>query len=317
MKRAGNFITLLLLASCTFNAVSFTSRLSKNDNLSIADNKHPRRRNNVALNAEEKVTPKSQLENLVANSKSISILRKFGKKQDADVILPSMAAGAAVALAMVPEAVAFSFVAGVNPLVGLWTTVALGFVAAATGGRAGICSSASGACSVVIAGLCKSHGPAYLSGCALLAGMIQMLAGALGLGKFIRLVPHPVMLGFVNGLAIVMTRSQLGSFRDAATGAFLTLSSPLGRATYGITALTMFLIRGVFPKVKNETVQKIPPTLGAVAITSIISRLLNLPLKTLGDVAGAETFRGGLAGKYFSETFDSFHFYETSFAVSP
>lgn len=101
---------------------------------------------------------------------------------------------------MVPEAVAFAFVAGVSPLVGLWTTVVLGFVAASLGGRPGICSSASGACSVVVASLCASHGPAYLSVCAMMAGLFQVAGGALGLGKFIRLVPHPVMLGFVNGL---------------------------------------------------------------------------------------------------------------------
>jgi len=125
----------------------------------------------------------SQLEDLIVNSKSINILRKTG-----EVAGPSMAAGAAVALAMVPEAVAFSFVAGVNPLVGLWTTVFLGFVAAATGGRAGICSSASGACSVVIAALCRSHGPAYLSGCAILAGLLQISGGLLGLGKYVFLL---------------------------------------------------------------------------------------------------------------------------------
>ena len=104
-------------------------------------------------------------------------------------------AGLATSLAMVPEAVAFSFVAGVNPLVGLWTTVTLGFVAAALGGRAGICSSASGACSVVVAALCVSHGPVYLSACAIMAGSLQVFGSIMGFGKFIR-------LGFVNDLAI-------------------------------------------------------------------------------------------------------------------
>ena len=110
-------------------------------------------------------------------------------------------------LAMIPEAVAFSFVAGVNPLVGLWTTVVLGFVAASLGGRAGICSSASGACTVVVAALCATHGPAYLSACAVLAGACQVLAGVAGMGKLVRLVPHPVMLGFVNGLGEFLAQS--------------------------------------------------------------------------------------------------------------
>ncbi|KAL7566101.1 hypothetical protein ACA910_003876 [Epithemia clementina (nom. ined.)] len=83
---------------------------------------------------------------------------------------------------MVPEAVAFAFVAGVSPLVGLWTTVVLGFIAATLGGRAGICSSASGACSIVVASLGASHGPAYLSACAILAGLFQISAGLLGFG---------------------------------------------------------------------------------------------------------------------------------------
>ena len=253
--------------------------------------------------ANQKSTPISQLEDLVANSKSINILKKIGKSESANVIVPSIAAGAAVALAMVPEAVAFSFVAGVHPLVGLWTTVALGLVAASFGGRAGICSSASGACSVVVAALCKSHGPAYLSGCALLAGLLQIFGGVMGFGKFIRLVPHPVMLGFVNGLTVVMLRSQLGSFRDATTGAFLTIFSPVGRATYGIAGLTMALIRVILPRIKNDFVQKIPPTLGAVALTSIVSNIFKLPLQTLGDIAGAETFRGGLAGECLFKIF--------------
>ena len=123
----------------------------------------------------------------------------FGPVQDKETLAKATTAGLAVSLAMVPEAVAFAFVAGVSPLVGLWTTVVLGFFAAAVG-RPGTCSSASGACSVVVAALCASHGPAYLSLCALMAGFLQLAGGAMGLGKFIRLVPHPAMLGFVNGL---------------------------------------------------------------------------------------------------------------------
>ena len=193
---------------------------------------------------------------------------------------------------MIPEAVSFAFVAGVNPLVGLWTTVVLGFFAAAFGGRAGICSSASGACSVVVAALCASHGPAYLSACALLAGGIQILAGVLKLGRFVRLIPHPVMLGFVNGLALVMVKAQLVHFKDAATGTFLNIMSKSGAAMYGLTAFTMLLVR-LIPKIK--ALRAIPPSLGAVATATLVARLLKLPVKTLADVAGAETFRGGLA----------------------
>lgn len=232
----------------------------------------------------------SQFESIVGNAKT---LNPFGssKKTDGRVVLQSLAAGLAVSLAMVPEAISFAFVAGVNPLVGLWTTVLLGFVAATFGGRAGICSSASGACAVVVAALSVSHGPSYLSACAIMAGALQILfGGILGAGKFIRLVPHPVMLGFVNGLAVVMSRAQLIHFQDAATGTWFPLTSAAGKATYGITALTIALVQ-LIPKI----LPSIPPSLGAVTVATVISKVGKLPIKTLADAAGADTFRGGLA----------------------
>lgn len=203
-------------------------------------------------------------------------------KDRKNTLVKASAAGIAVALAMIPEAVAFSFVAGVNPLTGLWTTVLLGFTAASLGGRAGICSSASGACSVVVASLGRSHGPAYLAATAVLAGLFQMTGGILNMGRFIRLVPHPVMLGFVNGLAIVMTKAQLAHFQG------LSLASKTGASTYGIAALTMALVK-ILPKVTKA----IPPTLGAVILATITTRALGLPVTTLTDVAGASTFAGG------------------------
>ena len=209
-------------------------------------------------------------------------------KSERQKILKASTSGLAVSLAMVPEAVAFAFVAGVNPLVGLWTTVVLGFVAAALGGRAGICSSASGACSVVVAALCASHGPTYLSACAILAGFLQVSAGLLGIGKLINLVPHPVMIGFLNGLAVVMTKAQMLHFKTG--GSFMSLSSSLGASTYGIAALTMALVK-LLPKFKPT--KAIPPSLGAVAISSVVAKLFSIPAKTLADVAGAETFAGG------------------------
>lgn len=204
-------------------------------------------------------------------------------------LIKASTSGLAVSLAMVPEAVAFAFVAGVNPLVGLWTTVVLGFTAASLGGRAGICSSASGACSVVVAALCASHGPAYLSACAILAGLLQVGGGLLGVGKLINLVPHPVMLGFVNGLAIVMTKAQMMHFKTSA-GNFMSPTSPQGAATYGIAILTMFLVK-LLPRLTSV----IPPSLGAVAIASALSKFFSLPAITLSDVAGADTFAGGLS----------------------
>ena len=248
--------------------------------------------------------PPSQAESVVINAKSVTAESFRDTTVDDDnknklsVWLRSSAAGLAVSLAMVPKAVAFSFVAGVSPLVGLWTTVVLGFVAAILGGRAGICSSASGACSVVVAALCASHGPGYVSTCAILAGALQVLAGCLGLGKFIRLVPHPVMLGFVNGLAIVMTRAQLVHFRSSSAngGGFLSLLTAQGASMYGVTALTMVLVK-LWPKVsqKVRALASIPSTLAAVVLSTVVAKGLQLPVRTLADIAGAETFGGGWA----------------------
>jgi hypothetical protein len=235
--------------------------------------------------------PPSQIESITENAKS---LNPFGNHlMERETILTSLASGLAVSLAMVPEAISFAFVAGVSPLVGLWTTVFLGFVAAAFGGRAGICSSASGACSIVVASLCASHGPSYLSACAIMAGILQMvLGGYVGVGKWIRLVPHPVMLGFVNGLTIVMFRAQLMHFRTSSTGPFLSLSSVAGRSMYGMTALTMLLVRTI-PMIKQLRV--VPPSLGAVTFCVILAKVLKIPVKTLSDVSGLDTFRGGLS----------------------
>ena len=250
-------------------------------------------------NEKKNEKPPSQVESIVKNAKTLKPLKKSeindsqnaNKKKSAEYV-QALAAGLAVSLAMVPEAVAFSFVAGVSPLVGLWTTVTLGFTAALFGGRAGICSSASGACSVVVAALCASHSPVYLSACAIMAGLFQVCGGYLGFGKFIRLVPHPVMLGFVNGLAVVMTRAQMTHFKNPLTGSFLNPTTPDGAAMYGLTAATMVLVR-LLPKIKIT--KAIPPSLGAVTLMSIVAQVFKLPVKTLADVAGASTFTGGLS----------------------
>jgi len=291
-RRAARTVLLLLLlcSSSTVTAEAFTLKGGASASVRSAINPFAR----FVKTADKYDVPldPSQVESISTNAK---LLQPFGNIDiDAlrDTVPRSLAAGLAVSLAMVPEAVSFAFVAGVNPLVGLWTTVVLGFFAATFGGRAGICSSASGACSVVVAALCASHGPAYLSACALLAGAIQILAGALKLGRFVRLIPHPVMLGFVNGLALVMFKAQLVHFKDASTGAFLNVMTKSGAAMYGLTAFTMMLVR-LIPKIK--ALRAVPPSLGAVVTATVASRMLKLPVKTLADVAGAETFRGGLA----------------------
>ena len=129
--------------------------------------------------------------------------------------------GLTVALALVPEAVAFAFVAGVAPLVGLYAAFMVGLITACIGGRPGMISGATGALAVVMVSLVAQHGVEYLFITVVLMGVLQILAGILKLGKFIRIVPYPVMLGFVNGLAIVIFLAQLGQFGEAGQPGWL------------------------------------------------------------------------------------------------
>jgi len=196
------------------------------------------------------------------------------------------ASGLFVALLMIPEVLAYSFVAGVSPLVGLWTTVCMGLTATAVGGRpAGVCSSASAACAVIVASLSAAQGPAYVSACAVLAGLFQVAFGKLGLAQLARLIPHPVMLGFVNGLALLLAKSQWTHFRG------LTPLSASGIATYFVTALTMIVTKFMPPAISRV----IPTSLGAIGLVTLLSNALKLPVATLKDVAGASTFAGGLS----------------------
>ena len=130
--------------------------------------------------------------------------------------------GLTVALALVPEAVAFAFVAGVDPLVGLYAAFMVGLITACIGGRPGMISGATGALAVVMVSLVADHGVEYLFITVVLMGLLQIAAGVFKLGKFIRMVPYPVMLGFVNGLAIVIFLAQLGQFGEAGQPGWLS-----------------------------------------------------------------------------------------------
>ena len=137
-----------------------------------------------------------------------------------------------VALALVPEAVAFAFVAGVEPLVGLYAAFIVGLITALIGGRPGMISGATGALAVVMVALVADHGVEYLFATVVLMGLLQITAGVFRLGKFIRLVPHPVMLGFVNGLAIVIGMAQLSQFQSAPPERCLLYTSTLPTTPY-------------------------------------------------------------------------------------
>ena len=150
-------------------------------------------------------------------------IRKRVKNVKNDIL-----SGITVALALVPEAVAFAFVAGVDPLVGLYAAFMIGFITSIFGGRPGMISGATGALAVVMVSLVsegnamgnpdENLGLYYLFATVILMGFIQILAGVFKLGKFVRLIPHPVMMGFVNGLAIVIFLSQLGMFKTTVNG---------------------------------------------------------------------------------------------------
>ena len=151
--------------------------------------------------------------------------------------------GITVALALVPEAVAFAFVAGVEPMVGLYAAFMMGLITSAIGGRPGMISGATGAMAVVMVALVAQHGVQYLFAAVILAGLLQILAGVFKLGKFIRLVPYPVMLGFVNGLAIVIFLAQLGQFKVLdLSGNHSWMQGEMLYLMLGLTFLTMAII---------------------------------------------------------------------------
>jgi len=204
------------------------------------------------------------------------------KEKMTSTLKDNILSGLTVALALVPEAIAFSFVAGVEPLVGLYTAFIIGLVASIFGGRPGMISGATGAIAVVIGSLVVSHGAEYLFAAVVLMGLIQVVAGIFKLGKFIRLVPHPVMIGFVNGLAIVIFISQFEHFKIGHEWmAFPQLAMMLG-----LVLLTMVIIK-VFPKITKA----IPSTLVSILIVSGLVIVLNIDTVTVGDMA---KINGGL-----------------------
>ncbi len=187
--------------------------------------------------------------------------------------------GLTVALALVPEAIAFAFVAGVSPLVGLYSAFFIGLLTAILGGRPGMISGATGAMAVVIGGaasLVAIHGPEYLFPTVILCGILQIVIGVARLGKLIRMVPHSVMLGFVNGLAIVIGLAQIGSFKTLSSeGALVFLQGPALYWMLGLVGLTMLII-WLLPKFT----QAVPASLAAILVVTMISVGVNQSFKT-------------------------------------
>ncbi|WP_137165816.1 SulP family inorganic anion transporter [Salinimonas lutimaris] len=187
--------------------------------------------------------------------------------------------GITVALALVPEAVAFAFVAGVEPMIGLYGAFLMGLITAAIGGRPGMISGATGAMAVVMVALVSQHGVQYLFAAVILAGLLQILAGAFRLGKFIRLVPYPVMLGFVNGLAIVIFLAQLGQFKvQNALGEWQWMEGTMLYIMLGLVALTMAIIY-LLPKLTKA----VPASLAAIIIITVLVHATGMEARTVLD----------------------------------
>ncbi len=204
--------------------------------------------------------------------------------QDRTCFKTEILSGLTVALALVPEAVAFAFVAGVEPLVGLYAAFMVGLLAAIFGGRPGMISGATGAMAVVMVALVAQHGVEYLFAAVVLTGVIQITAGIFRLGKYIRIVPYPVMLGFVNGLAIVIFLAQIPHFQNPSTSEWLAGQDLL---TFGGLLLLTLAIIYLLPKLTTA----FPAALAAIVVVSLLVIGLDVNTGTVGDLASIE---GGL-----------------------
>ena len=210
--------------------------------------------------------------------------------------------GLTVALALVPEAVAFAFVAGVDPLVGLYAAFMVGLITSIFGGRPGMISGATGALAVVMVSLVARGnalgaegdelGLYYLFVTVILMGVIQVLAGLFKLGKFVRLIPHPVMMGFVNGLAIVIFLSQLSMFMTSENGEMVWMQGESLLTMLGLVGLTMAIMFGL-----PQLTKKLPEALVAIVVVSALVIFGDLEVATVGSFirdGGGEGLKGGL-----------------------
>lgn len=207
--------------------------------------------------------------------------------------------GLTVALALVPEAVAFAFIAQVNPLIGLYTAFIICLITSLFGGRPGMISGATGAVAVVVTSLVFTHGVEYLFAAVILMGLIQIAAGLLKLGKFIKMVPYPVMLGFVNGLAIVIFLAQLQHFQTlAAENEIVWLAQKPLLIMLSLVILTMLIVK-YLPKLTKA----IPSPLAAIIVTSLIVTYFNIETNLVADLAD---IAGGLPQFHIPEITFSF-----------
>lgn len=189
-------------------------------------------------------------------------------------------AGLTVAMTMIPESLSFAILAGFPPLVGLYGAFIMGLVTAIFGGRPGLISGGAGATVIVLIALMKSHGIEFVFGAIALAGVFQILVGLFKLGKFIRLVPQPVMFGFVNGLAIIIFMSQLEQFKAIINGQTEWLTGTPFLIMAGLVALTIAIVV-ILPKITKA----IPASLVAIMIVFAVVLVFNIETKQVEDIA--------------------------------
>lgn len=192
-------------------------------------------------------------------------------------------AGLTVAMTMIPESLSFAILAGFPPLVGLYAAFIAGLVTAVFGGRPGMVSGGAGATVVVIIALMKSNGIEYVFAAVALAGIFQILVGLFKLGKFIRLVPQPVMYGFVNGLAVIIFMSQLEQFKAVVNGESTWLQGESLYIMLGLVALTIAIVIG-FPKITKI----VPASLVAIIVVFALVLIFGIDTKTVQDIASVE-----------------------------
>ncbi len=216
--------------------------------------------------------------------------------KDKDInIKNEVLSGITVAIALVPEAIAFSFIVGIDPIYGIYSAFMIGLITSLFGGRAGMISGATGAIAVVLAPLVTDYGIEYMFAAVIIAGLIQILFGLLDLGRLVRLIPHAVMIGFVNGLALVIFRSQLDLFK--VNGTWLPSHDIIIMLIF--VAITMFIILWL-PKHFN----KVPSSLIALVFVTIVAHslgtLMGLDILTISDFAGG-SIKAGLPSFHMPE----------------
>lgn len=189
-------------------------------------------------------------------------------------------AGLTVAMTMIPESLSFAILAGLSPLTGLYAAFLMGLVTAILGGRPGMVSGGAGATVVVLIALASSHGVEYLFAAVVLAGVLQLLVGVFKLGKFVRLIPHPVMYGFLNGLAVIIFMAQVAQFKIVQNGVATWMQGPALYLMAGLTLLTIAIVF-LLPKLTKA----VPASLVAILVVFGIVYFFNLETKKVIDIA--------------------------------